>query len=189
MLSKRDGAVRCGACSALPHSRARCARRWCRLKLSTASLEGALPDLQPGALPQLRSLNLDIINACSGRQDEGCMPRVQALPLQLPASWGTPGVLPALASLTINLQGFLGPLPAAWARGFPSLTRLSISGNRWVNNPRSSNASGSSAAGGALPPEWGAGLSLVTRIDLSGLGLSGPFPEAWTRGLTALNEL
>lgn len=163
--------------------------RWCRLVLSTASLEAPLPDLQPGALSQLRSLALNVVNACAGKEQAGCTPRVEPRPLQLPASWGSSGVLPALAELTLNLQGFVGPLPAEWARGFPSLSRLAIGGNSWMNCARSGNDSAGSPAGGSLPPEWGGGLPRVTQLALAGLGLSGSFPEAWLSGLPALMEL
>lgn len=181
------------ACAARPtRARALC-RRWRRLVLTAANLEGPLPDLQPGALPRLRNLFLSVVDECSSKQEGACTPRVAPHPVQLPASWGGPGVLPELDVLSANLRNVVGPLPAQWAAGFPRLRQLTISGAVRANQTRDAAGAGSPAAGSArrLPPEWGlpGAFPRIARLVLEGLHLEGPIPEAWQSGLPTLEEL
>lgn len=61
----------------------------CRLRLSARSLGAPLPDIQPGALPALGSLQLEL----------------PWLRTSLPASWGAdPAVLPALEELKLQVR-------------------------------------------------------------------------------------
>ena len=76
------------------------------------SLRAPLPDILPGALPQLATLELELAQ----------------LKAALPASWGAaPDTLPALQYLHVCLQHSAhGRLPPEWARGFPRLGELHL---------------------------------------------------------------
>ncbi|EFN52567.1 hypothetical protein CHLNCDRAFT_138561 [Chlorella variabilis] len=119
-----------------------------------------LPDVAPGALPSLVSLLLAFPGLSS----------------TLPASWGAAGsVLPSLARLEVQLE-LTGPLPAAWALGFPLLTKLTITG------------------ADPTPPRRKAPVGCRLPIDgplgLYALDLSGHFPLGWSSsGFPALKTL
>ena len=149
---------------------------------------GALPDIQPGALPRLQTL----------------LVQLDCLWASLPASWGaSPQVLPSLQVLEVQL-GFAGTLPAAWAAGFPQLRTLDITDVSYmaaakikVGWPSMGQAllppgpqdticqPPALPAGGPpvfLPAEWAAGFGRLQLLRLLGLGIQGSLPEAWVQG-------
>lgn len=69
-----------------------------------------------------------------------------------------------------------GGVPPGWAQpgSFKALRVASLGGQ---------------PLGGALPPEWGAGLPALEQLDLSGAELEGPLPAQWGAGLPKLKEL
>ena len=144
----------------------------------------ALPDVQPGALPALQKLVLQLPG--------------QAQPLALPASWGaTPGTLPALRQLTLSWLPVVHPLPAAWARGFRRLESLAIEGAWEEPGPRAapaapaappaeaaaggagSAAGAGAASSGSLPAAWARGFPRLASLTLRHLGLTGTLPASW----------
>ena len=142
----------------------------CRLTLAATGTGCApLPDVAPGALPSLVSLLLAFPGLSS----------------TLPASWGAAGsALPSLARLELQLE-VSGPLPAAWARGFRLLTKLTITGAD-PTPPRRKAPGG----GRRLPPQWAAGFPSMAHLALYALGLSGHFPPGWSSsGFPALKSL
>lgn len=118
----------------------------------------------------------------------------QTRPVPLPPSWGDPAVWPALRFLKVVTMIAL-PLPASWARGFPSLLELTLRSNvdQLTGSPaaadvgrsgRPAQAPESDAlppAGAAhpLPAEWARGFPRLEKLMLQFLGLSGTFPAAW----------
>lgn len=155
-------------------------------------LEGGLPVLEPGALPRLEGLYLELRSGP---------------PVDLPPSWGaSPEVLPSLQTLVLNAARLRGPLPAAWARGFRCLERLRVSCGQsralTEGRPRApSDSLGQEQRGGAgpsscgpgerraLPPEWPSGFPALAELALS-LDLSGTVPPAWwDSGFGRLAEL
>lgn len=145
-----------------------------------------LPDVQPGALPRLQELIIQL----PGQRE----------PVALPPSWGaTPATLPALHRLTLDAPVAL-PLPAAWARGFRQLTKLDIVGTTTGSEQLAAAAGaptpalvapaeaaaggvapedGRTATGGPLPEAWGRGFPQLTSLTLRRLGLTGAVPAAW----------
>ena len=172
----------------------------CRLDITVPTLQGPLPDIQPGALPLLTSLHIEASNRTSqlaslltqqhtvasqnssSSQAEAAAPRGKGLRAALPDSWGAgPDVLPALQHLTLVLQ-LVPPLPAAWSRGFPRLRYLRISAP--VDAPLPATA------GNVLPPEWAAGFPALRWLSLVRLGLTGGFPATWAEGgFPQMNQL
>jgi len=149
-----------------------------------------LPDIQPGALPRLKSLELLLYN----------------LQTTLPPSWGaSPSVLPALQTLMVVAK-LRGPLPAAWGSGFRHLTSLGL-----YDMQHDADVDDADLAGGGdveadvaagteadvsprrLPPQWAAPgrFPALTCLDLGGTRLQGPLPPAWGEkgGLPALVTL
>lgn len=167
-------------CAPWGSTHACCARRLCcRLRLDCA-WEGPLPDIRPGALPQLQALSLGL--------DE--------LHASLPPSWGAdPATLPSLQQLAIQVQ-VGGPLPRQWASGFRSLRRLSIRDTSGFVEGSSPPAAGSSAAAAGpppppppppvlkhpLPPEWARSFPRLARLAIADLPMAGSLPEAWAAG-------
>lgn len=141
-----------------------------------------LPDVEPGALPLLQMLTVDLVKPLQ--------------PLRLPDSWGQPGLLPQLRSLKILAPVAL-PLPTSWARGFSQLVDLILAAPK----PNSTAAADRQPAGtlpgamapaaaaeGAppaneaarqLPDEWARGFPKLNSLMVSYQGLSGRFPAAW----------
>lgn len=141
--------------------------------MDAPSLGAPLPDFQPWALPALQHLSFYF-----DQQDAA-----------LPASWGSPDVLPALRDLSVQLRS-VPALPAAWARGFRQLASLTISCFARVDPP-----CGPAAPAGApgeppleLPPAWAQGFPVLLRLSLS-VGATGAVPEAWTGGFPRLLSL
>lgn len=180
-----------------------------RLVLGGICLGGPLPQLRPGQLPALESLEL--------RFEEG--------PAALPPSWGaSPATLPALRSLTVAMP-LAAPLPERWAAGFARLTQLTLAGPGWLVTNRSrmqrlylrQQAGGGTddpwpAAGGGDAPEggeqqpWAApGHGNAARhaqpapnaTDVpkeeaaagAALQLDAPLPASWASGLPQLTRL
>lgn len=128
-----------------------------RLRLGARSLSAPLPDIQPGALPALQLLHLEL----------------PWLSTSLPASWGAgTEVLPALEEL--SLQAVLeGPLPPSWRRGFASLRSLSL-------KVRDTDAP---PLPGGLPADWAAGFPRLQLLELIEVRVSEPtLPGAWAGG-------
>ena len=157
----------------------------CRLSLAATGLGSPLPDILPGALPQLEDLSL----------------RFDSLQTTLPASWGSSAsTLPSLTALSLGCQ-VVGPLPPSWAHGFLHLSRLVVVGT-W-NGPSCVNpamspapaeppaaAAHAMAAEARLPPRWAGGFPHLTVLRLTGLGLRGPIPPRWqTSGFLKLQQL
>lgn len=140
-----------------------------RLYLAAPSLEsGPLPDIQPGAMPQLRSLSLQF----------------NSLAAALPPSWGSsPGVLPLLQELRLKLRVQL-PLPASWAGGFCRLRKLEVSLAASV--PLA--AAGGQGHHHRLPEEWAGGFPQLEELSLVNLDLEGTIPASWLGG-TAFPQL
>lgn len=157
----------------------------CRLQLTGPELEGPLPDIQPGALPQLRDLQI----------------MYDRLQVSLPASWGSsPAVLPALQELRVQLQ-FPVQLPAEWAGGFQVLKSLSIYRPLPKDSPVAGWSKDNYRAKAAqhpqtappppptgnellpsLPEEWAAGFPQLQLLVLSNIGLTGSIPQRWLHG-------
>ncbi len=142
------------------------------------TLPGALPlpDIQPGALPALRSTVLSFLNLTS----------------TLPGSWGgSPDVLPALDELRLIVGEVTGSLPAGWAAGgFRRLQNLVLGCLQGVNArdgvPLEQRAAAAAAAAAAsvspatLPPAWGGGaFPALTSLTMHGLPVGGAFPASW----------
>lgn len=142
-----------------------------------------LPQVQPGALPRLQDLIIQL----------PAQPELVALP----PNWGaSPRTLPALRRLTLEAPVAL-PLPAAWARGFRQLAELTILGTTAGQEPASTvppsaaEAPAAAAPGGAviqdaraqprgpLPEAWARGFPLLTSLTLRRMGLTGSIPAAW----------
>lgn len=149
-----------------------------------SAVEAPLPDIQPGALPLLEELYLQL-------------PTLQSA---LPPSWGgRPDALPALRQLLLRLQ-FVGGLPPQWAAGFRRLTRLSLVDTRYehLSAEKMSAPHGPFMGGdakvflpvpsdappalGPLPLAWAAGFPALERLQLEGLGLTGAIPRQWAAG-------
>lgn len=160
-----------------------------RLSIAAPELAGGLPAIEAGALPRLSHLFVDFSVAPGGPD---------VAPPELPPSWGaSPDVLPSLQSLVLNVPRLRGPLPAAWARGFPRLEILGVSyrppsaPNQLAAgaHPRApTNATleqQSICAQGelrALPAEWASGFPRLSKLQLSTLCLAGTVPRAWWDG-------
>ncbi|KAL4855737.1 3-deoxy-manno-octulosonate cytidylyltransferase [Chlorella vulgaris] len=139
---------------------------------------GPLPDIQPGAMPQLVALEMHL-----GR-----------ISASLPPSWGSdPAILPSLTVLDVRLA-ITGSLPVEWAAGFRQLISLQLTNmTREVPGcgpPKDSLPSqkGATAAeevqgapAGALPPRWATGFPKLESLRLEGFVSRGPIPAAWTR--------
>ena len=83
-----------------------------RLWIELGILQPPLPDVAPGALPELHTLHITV--------------HTQKQPFVLPSSWGAqPSVLPALRRLHLELP-VAPPLPPVWARGFRQLESLNF---------------------------------------------------------------
>lgn len=152
----------------------------------------ALPDLQPGALPRLNAAYLTF----------------PQLLTPLPASWGAhPGVLPALAHLSLSMRHF-GGLPPQWAVGFAQLRNLILSPSdaNVVHTKQVPPLPGAEAEEAALseqwqplrvPPEWAdAGFPCLETLHLSEVRLNAGKPTTVTfyelfpqAGFPALKEL
>ncbi|KAL4439180.1 hypothetical protein ABPG77_004082 [Micractinium sp. CCAP 211/92] len=149
------------------------------LEWAVDTLPGALPlpDIQPGALPALRSTVLTFLNLTS----------------TLPGSWGgSPDVLPALDELRLIVGDITGSLPAGWADGggFRRLENLVLGCLQGVNArdgvPLERRAAAAAAAAAAsvppatLPPSWGGGaFPALTSLTMHGLPVGGTFPASW----------
>ena len=133
----------------------------------------------PGALPALRQLHIYIADAS----------------LELPSSWGYPGVLPSLKYLSFELhRGKLqGCLPVEWALGFRSLLKLFVHLEMGSASQRSSGSGDGepAPARASMPlPEWPGGFPALRILSLSGLGCTGGLPSTWMNGsMPALEEL
>lgn len=150
-----------------------CAPFRCSLVLMGRQIAGPLPDIHPGALPQLLHLEIEATELASS----------------LPASWGDPAVLPSLLLLTLTLR-MQGGLPPAWARGFRRLLSLHIGQDQPSWRHRSlPRPQGSSLR---LPPEWAssAAFPMLKGLELVGLPLGGSLPTEWVQGgFPSLNKL
>lgn len=117
-----------------------------------------LPDIQPGALPRLQSLNLWVQHQISAA----------------PPSWGAPSALPSLQFMSLEMI-FAAPLPAQWAAGFRSLHTLHLLHARRHHPSHSTRPQMLPDEAEAvahlppmrLPPEWGDGFPLLLSLHLS----------------------
>ena len=141
--------------------------------MTVHQIAGTLPDIHPGALPQLQHLQIEATQFASS----------------LPAGWSNPGVLPSLLGLTLTLQ-LQGGLPPVWASGFRRLVALRIGQGqvswRYRSLPR---PQGSSLR---LPLEWASSAAFrkLQNLELVGLPLGGSLPTEWVQGgFQALNSL
>lgn len=152
------------------------------LTLGNAIEPEPLLEVLPGALPLLELLFVSLVS--------------QRQPIVVPPSWGaSPQALPSLQRLVLEVPA-LGPLPAAWAVGFPQLAALSMVGDS--NSGGAMAAAGHTAAAAAegptatstrcstapagrspLPPEWGRGFPQLASLTLRRVGLTGGIPDAW----------
>jgi len=123
-----------------------------------------LPDILPGALPQLQQLSLQLAS----------------LHTTLPSSWGAPGVLPSLRRLSLHAH-INGWLPPEWGGGFPRLEHIELVGP----SPQLREASPSQR----LPPEWGRGFPALQSLHLAHLVLGGTIPSSWLQGFSSLTKL
>lgn len=127
-----------------------------------------LPAVQPGALPRLTELTMEMM--------------AQRQPVPLPASWGSPGVWPSLRELHVTSPIAL-PLPPGWAHGFSELQTLFLDSNIKPNlTLAAAGAEHSSIPDGPThppPAEWGRGFPRLQSLTLAYLGLNGTFPAAW----------
>ena len=125
-----------------------------------------LPDIPERALPALQHLELVGVDLRS----------------TLPRSWGSPRVLPALRSLSLQLE-VQGGLPAWWAHGFLLLESLVLAGRLHAPQQQAGGAAGlphaPPAAHQALPPGWVGGFPRLQSVVVAGLGLTGAWPDAW----------
>ena len=159
---------------------------FCRLIIDGINLGGPLPEIEPGAMPVLRHLELTVPD----------------LRTTLPDSWGSSGsVLPALVSLSVQAR-VEGPLPPQWADGFRQLQSMEIYGTepnvidtllalakRGDTLPHPHNANGPPANRSGLmpgprhlPAKWVSGFPWLTSLRLVGLGIVGNIPRAWANG-------
>ena len=87
---------------------------------------------------------------------------------QLPASWGSPGVLSNLSTLSLQNTGLTGSLPSSWgsAGAYPQLQYILLFNN---------------SISGTLPEDWtsAGGLARLQWLDLSHNRLSGGVPPSW----------
>lgn len=127
-----------------------------------------LPAVQPGALPRLTELTMEMM--------------AQRQPVPLPASWGSPDVWPSLRELHITSPIAL-PLPPDWAHGFSELQTLFLDSNLKPNLSRTAaDAEHPNIPDGPThppPAEWGRGFPRLQSLTLAYLGLNGTFPAAW----------
>lgn len=157
--------------------------RACSLLLAGRGLNTPLPDIPPGALPELQTLFLEF----------------RELRTTLPTSWGAfPGTLPQLQQLTLLVQ-IEGPLPPEWAAGFCQLTRLVLTsvppglnatsaalhpaymplGEAILHAAASPASAPRVGAAGCLPPQWAAGFNKLQMLHISNMELTGPLPASW----------
>ena len=103
------------------------------------SLRAPLPDILPGAMPQLAKMELELAQ----------------LEAALPASWGAASdTLPALQYLHVCLRHSAhGRLPPEWARGFPRLGELHLTDSSSVCCCRA-ELHPAATPPVLLPPEW-----------------------------------
>ena len=170
-------------CSRVSSTAACLTLRPCRLVvIAVCPSNISLPDVHPGALPQLQKLEIHF-------------ERVQGT---LPASWGRPDVLPQLRQLMLGAR-FDGPLPAEWQRGLRVLEELAIAGGArnntctWKYAPKSGReepwqrpawaaAAASRVTGRSLPAQWASGFPNLKGMYLEMSGVSGPIPPTWLEG-------
>ena len=151
----------------------------CRLYIVAPGFPGPLPDIQPGALQRLKDIQL-------------MSPTLTALP---PSWGGDPAVLPALQVMSLVMH-FMGPLPAAWSRGFRELRSLTVGEFGFVEQhildsiATATKTSEGSAAKRVLPPDWAAGFPRLRHLELDGLHISSSVPAGWiTFGFPSLATL
>jgi hypothetical protein len=96
----------------------------------------------------------------------------------LPPGWASPGVLPALQSLTLA-AGWRGGLPRLWSRGFPRLTALHVWDYHWAASAAAAAAASSNAssASGAASSAAGAGSGGVPPSQLPAAAMGADWPE------------
>ena len=129
------------------------------------SLRAPLPDILPGALPQLAKMELELAQ----------------LEAALPASWGAASdTLPALQYLHVCLRHSAhGRLPPEWARGFPRLGELHLTDSSSVCCCRA-ELHPAATPPVLLPPEWASPGAFPSLISLSFFGLHiATLPRAW----------
>lgn len=144
----------------------------CRLELLFYSVLPPLPEAQPGCMPALANVHLQLTRS--------------PVALALPPSWGAPGAFSALRSANLELP-LAPPLPGEWARGFPLLQILYLSGPRaypdeaeWQGRPAWPLLNDTADAGAMrLPPEWPSGFPRLEHLEVSWAGLSGSIPATW----------
>lgn len=145
-----------------------------RLHLQAQHLGTPLPSFQPGVLPSLEQLSLDF-----ERQEA-----------ELPASWGSPDVLPRLQELKMFLYS-VAALPEGWAAGFRQLTNLFIACVAEAHPPPCESAAAVQARGvqlHELPAAWAHGFPALRFLEIS-TGASGTIPPAWEAGFPNLTRL
>lgn len=160
-----------------------------RLTVTAHSLAAPLPAIQPGALPALLELTLNV-------------PQFRT---RLPASWGDSAILPSLTFLSLALD-VDGPLPPEWALGFERLLQLEIinGGSQAMKGymakqaaemaslrphlPPSPPLPGPAEVQGTLPREWARGFPALQHFSLFNLRLTGSLPDEWLNP-TALPSL
>ncbi|PSC76706.1 exostosin-like glycosyltransferase isoform B [Micractinium conductrix] len=144
--------------------------RLSKLWIELGILQPPLPDVAPGALPELHTLHITV--------------HTQKQPFVLPSSWGAqPSVLPALRRLHLELP-VAPPLPPVWARGFRQLESLNFMqatkvGGSYVNVPLWGQPPWNASK--RLPPEWASGFPALISLDLAYQGVTGSVPDAWQR--------
>lgn len=155
-----------------------------RLALDVLRPGPALPDVQPGALPQLEELYVVAWD----------------LHAPLPPSWGaSPAALPSLRSLEVHMP-FAGGLPPQWAAGFSNLRELVVGTPKAgrMLRPRWMSTDGQpqwaqqrrQQPSVHVPPEWAAGFPRLSRLALSVGWLDGSISSNLPNGsFPALTEL
>lgn len=142
---------------------------------------GQLPDISPGALPALTTLEI------------GLLGKADSFRPTLPPSWGAgPDVLPSLRQLTLQLP-ISGPLPQQWAAGFPRLWMLWLS-SEVVAGEGAPDLDACRLAAATergqpelrpereLPGEWATGFPALQHLELNCLHIGGSLPHAWAAG-------